>query len=159
MTISSIHKINEDLSNLNRVLREYDYWMKDFEEELRIDGKKYSQANSEQAGRISYYSELSDELGVIVKEMDMRCKVARTKAMKKLMNVSSKSYTEKQLSMMIDDDPEVIKSLRALREVEERHEKSKTMVAGFIQRGYTLKNMSLIRTGGFHDEIMYVNEE
>lgn len=58
-----------------------------------------------------------------------------------------------------DGDPTVIKTLKALRELEERKKKFETIVAAFSQRGYTLNNMTRIRIGGFQDELMYVNDE
>lgn len=155
---SAVRKIKDDLSNLNSVLLSYDTKMKEFSENLRIDMKTYAQANSEQAGLMSYYSQLKDELDVIHDDMEIRLCVAKSNAMKKIERVANNKYTEKQLSMHIEADPDVRDTRRACGEVKERLEKAKSMVAGFMQRGYSLNNLTRIRAGEFQDDLIYVGE-
>jgi hypothetical protein len=159
METSAANKIKPDLSNLDTILREYDSWMNGYEKNLKVDMKTYSKANSEQAGWLAYYSEIHDELDVMFKDMETRVKVARASAAHKIEKVSSKKYTEKEMSRIEDGDPIVIATLKACREIEERKKKFETVVAAFSQRGYTLNNMTRIRMGGFQDESMYINED
>lgn len=156
---SLVDRIEEDLSNLQEVLKEYDGWLKNYEKNLKIDMKTYSKANSEQAGWLAWYSELHDELDVIHKDMETRSKVARAMAAIKLEKVSSKKYTEKEMTRHEDTDPTVRATNKAAREIEERKKRAATIVEAFKARGYTLNNMTRIRMGGFQDDLMYINEE
>ena len=159
MQTSIANLIQDDLSNLDEVLGEYDGCLRGYVKALKIDMKTYAKANSEQAGWIAYYSELHDELDVMFKDMETRIKIARAKAAIKIEKVSSKKYTEKEMSRIEESDPTVIITGKAAREIEERKKKFETVVSAFSQRGYTLNNMTRIRIGGFQDEFMYVNED
>lgn len=159
METSVANQIVKDLSNLDEILRDYDACMRGYEKRLKIDMKTYAKANAEQAGWIAYYSEIHDELDVMCKDMDTRVKIARAAVGIKLEKASAKKYTEKEMSRHEDSDPTVIKTLKALRELEERKKKFETIVAAFSQRGYTLNNMTRIRIGGFQDELMYAVDE
>lgn len=156
---SIVHKIAPDLSNLTTVLNEYDAWMKGYEKNIKVDMKTYAKANSEQAGLLAYYSEMHNELEIMHKDMEMRTKVARANAMNKVHKRSDRNYTETQLKIIIDADPDVTAMATAAREIEERQKKSETIVNALHQRGFTLNNMTRIRIGGFQDEYMYVNED
>ncbi len=155
---SVVYKIKSDLSNLKAVLKEYDVWIAEYRKEVVIDGKTYAQANSEQAGLMAYYSELADELNIILEDLEMRQKAAKAAAAKKLTKLSGKALTDRQLQTEIEGDPDVIAAWKAVAEVKERHEKAKTALNAFINRGYSLKNLNNARAGGFQNETIYVNE-
>jgi hypothetical protein len=159
MEASIANRIKPDLSNLDEVLKEYDACLRGYEKCLKVDMKTYAKANSEQAGWLAYYSEIQDELDIMFKDMETRVKVARGQAAIKLEKVASKKYTEKETGYHVDVDPMVNKTIKAMREIEERKKKSETIVAAFSQRGFTLNNMTRIRMGGFQDEFMYINED
>lgn len=158
MESSVVYKIYDDLSNLDKILRAYDKEIAKYEEELKLDGKTYSSANAEQAGLMSWYSELADDLGILLEEMERRVKKQRAIAMKKFMGKDPKAYSDKRLEQIIADDKDLEKIEKAKLEVQERHEKAKTALNGFIRRGFSLNNLTQIRIGGFQDEKIRVNE-
>lgn len=156
---SVVYAIKDDLSNIKAVLKEYDAQLSDYQKDLLINGKTYASANAEQAGMMAYYSEIADDLGILVDDMEMRLKAKRASRAKVTTKHEPKTHTDKQLQMAIDDDIEVIKVWKALAEVKERHERAKTALNAFINRGYSLKNLITARAGSFQDETIYVNDK
>lgn len=157
--MSSIYKINDDLSNFDAVIGKYDAVLKDYEKDLRIDGNTHMQANVQQATFIGRYDQISDELSVMVDDFEMRKKVARAKAVKRIKQQSAQAHTEKVLEMMIDGDPAVITLSKCVLEIKERYMKSKSIVEAFRQRGYSLSNILAARRQEFHNEMIYLNNE
>lgn len=153
---SSVTKINSDLSNFADILEGYDKKLKAHVSDLRIDGYTYMQANVQQSAFIGYYDQISDELDIIVQDMEMRLKVAKFKVLKNIQQNSAKDHTEKVLGMLIEGDPLVITTAKALLEVKERYLKSKSIVLAFQQRGFSLNNLVKMRQAEFHDEMIYI---
>lgn len=158
MEESITNLIKNDLSNLDKVLRYYDKNLDVYEDDLTIDGKTYGQALSKQAGLLAWYSELNDQLEILEKELESRLRVAKEKAMKRLIGISHDKLTEFKMKMEMDADPTCILLGKAIREVEERKKKSATIVMAFNQRSYTLNNMIMCRRGEFLDERIHVDE-
>jgi hypothetical protein len=156
---SVVYAINDDLTNINAVLAVYDEQLRDYQKDVRINGKTYASANAEQAGMMAYYSEIADDLGIIVDDMEMRLKAKRASTAKKLARLEAKTHTDKQLQMLVDDTDEVMKVWKVLAEVKERHERAKTALNAFVNRGYSLKNLITARAGSFQDETIYVNDK
>jgi hypothetical protein len=155
---SAIYRIKEDLSNLEAVMDSFDEDMSEFDDHVRLDMKTFARASCEQAAYMSYYSQIGDELRAIAKDMDTRLKVARAKATRNFLQVATKTYTDKILTMMVEDDPIVQKLTKALGEVVERMDKSDSMVEGFRQRGFSLNNLSRNRAAEFHNEKIYIKD-
>lgn len=157
--MSAVYKIKDDLSNFDTVLDTYDAIIDGYEKDLGIDGRTYMQANVQQAAYIGYYVQIGKELDVMLLDMELRVKVQRAKAFKRVQQQSAQTHTEKSMNMMIDGDPHVISHTKAALEVKERAMKMDAIVEAFKQRGFSLNNLLKMRQGEFQNERMYVNNE
>lgn len=156
--MSVIYKIKSDLSNLSAVMLSYDTKMKNFKEELRLDGRTFQQASVQQSAYSAYYDQIAQELDVMVDEMELRIKEARMKAYTNIRKVSPKDYPERTLNLMLDGDPEVLRMTRAMLEVAERLKKAKSYVKSFETRGYSINNLTKQRQAEFLNQTIYLDE-
>lgn len=156
--MSVVKKVKEDYSNLDAVLLSYDTKLKGYKEDLKIDGQTYMQANVQQSAFISYYDQICQELDVLLDDMNMRVKVAKANAIKKIQAHSNREYSERIMNSLVEGDPGVNKAIKAMLEVKERYLKARSIVDAFQQRGYSLNNITKIRIAEFHNETIYIDE-
>jgi hypothetical protein len=158
MKDSLVHLIEEDLSNLDDVLRYYDKQLHDYKDKVKIDLKSYAQANGEQPAWLAFYGEIVGELEVLEDDLKMRWLASKGEALKSILRNSNREYTEKQLLMMVDASDKVSASYKAMREITERRKKAENILNAFDKRGHALRNLVNCRAGEFQYEKIYVNE-
>jgi hypothetical protein len=156
--MSLVDKIFPDLSNVKKVLNYYDARYNEAMEDLVLNMKKYGEANSEQAELYARYSSYENELSILYEDMQHRTSVALAKAYEHLIKSSGRQYTEKQLAVLSEQNADLMKSKKACFEIKERLLLFGSVVDGFKQRGFTLRNLTTIRAGDFQNDYIFLDD-
>jgi len=153
--MATIEDLQEDLSNLKPILEVYSGLLTDFKKDLSFNNKTLSHVNQEQASLLSYYDQIRVELESLMDYMELRVKEMKVKAMKKIFDNSQKSYGERILEKMAEDDPKYIDIYKKYLICKELFMKAESIVNSFEQRGYSINNITKLRLALIEDTIIY----
>jgi len=153
--MSILNILQDDLSNLDQVLSAYGDLFSEAKQDIAINNKTLQFANMEQASNYARFDQIRVELEIIVELAEAKVKEVRTKAMKLLLKDSEKTYGERILDKMIDDNPTYLKYLRLLLKSREAYLKAKAIVDAITQRGYSLNNITKVRVAALQDTVLY----
>lgn len=143
---SAVGKIGgENLKGLPATFIALEKRLKDWESDIRLDGKNLQSAVVEQPSLLAYYDQLSVEAEAMLDYMEFMVKKVRAERMQFIKEHSSNEYTDTAIQKVIDGDKQYVKTYQIYLEVKELYEKSKAIVEAFKQRSYSLNNLVKIR--------------
>lgn len=143
--MSVIFDLNDDLSNLATVIKQYESHIVKAENDLCLEGKTLQTANCEQPVHYSYYNTLHQQLKSI--ERMVANKVQHKKGC--LWRQFKENYTIQlsptDINNYIDSDLGYYKMQQLLLIVQEMTGNMSMLVKSFEQRGFALRNLTQIR--------------
>lgn len=145
-------EFGEKLEKLEAFLDIYENDLNDFEENLRIRGKSLETANLEQAQWFGYYGERKVELKRVVDLFETernRIKYVLFKNAKLNMEMSDSLRLK-----YIEQDNAYLEINRKYLNVVEIYSKYINAVETFLQRGYSLRNLTNARVASVHNDVL-----
>ena len=153
--MSKIDLIVKNPAKIVDVLASYQTEIDELEGRLAIRGKTLEYANQEQAGWYVYYDERKVELKTLTKYFQMRVDKVRSQLMRRIIDNSARSYSDRQIDKIIDSEDEFLSMQELMLEVEEMYEKYAAIVEAYKARGFALRNklrrVSIKYTDKFYD--------
>lgn len=143
--MSVILEINADLSNLGAILNQYDRAFESFEDDVKLKGKQIGQANSENPSLLAYYDERRAELKSIMQFVEMHLDKIKGELWQQYTEVHSRELNAKDKEMYIKKDPKYLKVYQLFLCVQELYSKYVAAVDAFVNRGFSLRNISNLR--------------
>lgn len=142
--LKNIYDVEDDLSNLYDILNQYKALHKIHNKILDTRGKFIKDALNEQALGFGYFDEARINLKTIVTMLEHYTKHQRSIQFKKIRNKEPKAITEREVNILVDAEPIVMKYLKMHREANEIYEKFISISESFRQRGFVLNNLTKI---------------
>ena len=149
--MSIISRVKQDLSGLADVLHQYDVDATEAASTLAINENMLGKANLENAAHQLYYDERRAELHQLVKFMEMRVKVARSKLYVNYTQTYNRDLTETGKEKYIDGEPAFLSVHELSLEVKELHEKYQAICNAFQTRGYAINNLTKLAIAEIKD--------
>jgi hypothetical protein len=154
--MSILNELKEDLSNLHQILLSYgELLKKESIKDISVGGKTIQYANQEQASLFSYYDQIRVELETICDYIDLKCREVKAASIKSILKNSEKSYGERILEKMVDENPKFIDIQKKLIKAKEMYLLSKSIVQSIEHRGYALNNITKIKVAAIEETILY----
>lgn len=154
--MSIINELNEDLSNLDEILASYSELLKnESNKDISISGKTIQYANQEQASIFSYYDQIRVELETICDFLELKGREVKAASIKSILKNSEKSYGERILEKMVDDNPKFIDIQKKILKTREVYLLAKSIVDSIEHRGYALTNITKIKVAAIEETILY----
>lgn len=154
LTLKGLRKDNIDIM-IDAILEQTRKEILDFDENIKIQGKRIETANVEQASWQAYYDERKVRIKSLLDYYDMKTKEARGNSFKLISSSNSKGYTERSIERLIDTDPTYLKYYRIYLEVKELYTYLDSMSEQFRNRSFLLNNIVKIRIAGLEDISIY----
>lgn len=150
----SIRKtIGDKYENLEAILAPYIEDLDEKEQNLKIEGKRLELANREQASWLSYYDERRIELATYVKFFEMELSRVRSTILKN-MERYPKDLSDRARDKYIDSHEDYLNVYELYLTVKELYSEYESIVNAFIQRGYSLRNITNIRVAALEDVVI-----
>lgn len=137
--------IGFDISYIPRIVDEYERHIEEAEDRLRLKGKNLELANKEQPTWLVFYDQKKAEIEHVLKRMTILVESTRGKIYRQYKENFSRDLGEREINKYIDCDQEYLKVAELRLIIDELHEKLKAVRDAFVQRGYSLKNITDIR--------------
>lgn len=149
--------IREDLGdnyvNLGEILSPYINGLQGKEDNIKIEGKLLEHANREQPSWLSYYDERRIELLTYVKFFEME--IARVRSiLLKGMEQYPRDMSDRAREKYIDNNESYLNVYEIYLVIKELHNEYESVVQAFIQRGYSLRNITNIRVAALEDVVI-----
>ena len=155
MTI--LNKISDEdlLLEIDSIIELYSKQIKDWKQNLKLDGKNIEIVNIQQVSWCAYYDEMRVQVKSIYDFLDMKVHQVRGKLFLTILKDSSKDYSDRAKERIIDDAPEYLKIYRKFLEIKELFESLQSIVDQFKNRAFIINNIVRIRTAALQDETLY----
>lgn len=140
--MSIIFDLNPDLSNLPKIVKQFDMMMEDSKTNLTIQGKTLEQANREQPSWYCYYNQQLQDIKSLERVIENKITQKRGELWRKYREVHTISLSSTDIGHYIDSDPEFYNFHTYLTIVVELVGNMSAIVKAFEQRGYTLRNLT-----------------
>lgn len=152
--MSVIFDIKPDLSNLVEILDRYERAYASFTSDVQLKGKQIGNANSENPSLLAYYDERRAELKSIMQFVEMHVDKVKGELWVKYTEVHSRELGPKDKEMYIKKDPEYLKRYQLFLCVQELYTRYVAAVDAFINRGFSLRNITNLRVAQVENGIM-----
>ena len=139
---------------IDEIISEYSKKIIGWDAQVQLSGKPLGIANAEQAAYASYYDQMRVELDTIKEFIEYKTRKAKVAAIKTILTHSAKSYGERILEKMAEDDPVYDKYYSYLIRVTHIYQKTASIVESFKQRAYSLNNISKAVVAGVENTIL-----
>lgn len=146
--------IGENYENLPSILAPYMDDIDQAKDRLRLKGKTIGEANKEQGSWLLHYDARRKELEVLHKYMEAQVAKVRGQLFRKFTENFSIDLSDRAKDKYIDKEPEYLKVYEVMLTVEEITEAFKSIVDAFIQRGYSLKNLTELRINALDESML-----
>lgn len=144
--------IEKDPEKIFYLLKDYHSDLASVEQDIKVSGKTLEAANKEQASLLYYYDSRRVEIETITKLLDAKVQAVRGTLYKSYTETYKRDLGERAKDKYIDQEPEYWKYLEIYLEVKELLDKYKSVVDTFINRGYSLNNITRARVASVHDD-------
>lgn len=144
-SMSVILDVKPDLSNIVTILDRYERALEGYEEQLALKGKQIGAANSENPSLLAYYDERRAELKSILQLVEMQVDRVKGELWRNFTEVHSRDLGPKDKEMYIKKEPDYLKMYQIFLCVQELYAKYVVVVDGFINRGFSLRNITNLR--------------
>ncbi len=153
-------KLSEEtlLEDVNSIVEFYSKQIKDWKQNLKLDGKNIEIVNIQQVSWCAYYDELRAQVKAIYDILEMKVNQVRGKLFLTISQDSSVDYSDRAKERIIDDAPEYIKVYRKFLEIKELYENLQTIVTQFKNRAFIINNIVQLRTASLQDETLYYDK-
>lgn len=148
-------ELKRDLSNVDAVMADFDDRMKDYKEDLRLDGKNIEKANMEQAAFHAYYDQIRAELESMFRKAEIYHDTKLVETIASLERKATKQHSDTSLVRLAHGDKAFAPIRVALAEIEERLGKAKSICSSFDKRGFALNNIVKINIAQLRDIMIY----
>lgn len=145
--------LGENLENLNDVLIPYVEDIVNAKENLVLKGKTYKEANMEQAQWMSYYDERKVELKTILEYVDIEIERIRTKLIRGFEK-HPRNLSDTMRRQYVNNEPELLNIQKKRLVIQELYGKYVSLVDAFKQRGYSLRNLTILIQANVEDSIL-----
>ena len=150
----SIRKtLGDKYHKLSDILAPYIEALDGKEENLRIEGKRLELANREQASWLSFYDERRIELATYVKFFEMEIARVRSVCLRN-MEQYPRELSDRAKDKYIDGHQDYLDVYELYLTVRELYNEYQSIVDAFIQRGYSLRNITNIRVASLEDAVI-----
>lgn len=151
-----LEDLQDDLSNLNDIVRAYNSALDaDFKNEISLFKKTIEFCNQEQPSHYSYYDQIRVETESLYELLEIKCREVKAKAINIILRDASKSYGERIIEKMIEDNPKFIEIQKKCLTCKELYLKARSRVESFEQRGYALNNITKLRVAAVSESFVY----
>ena len=153
----NFEKLNNDLSNMDKVLKPVRKIIKNAKKDISLDGKNIGVATVQQASLLAYYDEIKVELKHLVDYSQMLIKQKKGEIYKNILNNLAKSLTDTALNKLVESDEEYLDAYRRYLDIKELYDKASSVVNAFTQRSYSLNNLVKIYENELQNITVYDN--
>lgn len=133
------------MSNLPKVIAEYEQAFEGVEQNLRLTGKTLDAALKEQGAWIIYYGARRGELKTLLKFMDDQVASVRGSVTKRYVENYSRQVGERVMNTFVDAEPEYLSMRELYLEIEDLYNRYDAAVDAFEKRGYALRDLTNAR--------------
>ena len=152
--MSLIHRLGDNYKNLPDILAEYEEGLDHVKDNLKIEGKRLEQANTEHPSWQLYYESRRADLYSILKFVEGKTAASRGKLFKKYTEKYSRELSDRQKDKYIDNEDDYLKQYEIYLEIKSVYEKYEAVCNAFKSRGYALNNITKIRVASLEDVII-----
>jgi hypothetical protein len=143
--MSSIFRLNDDLSNLVEIIDKYDDVVAEAEDDLRITNKTLEEANREQPELTYKYYKYYTELKAMRKHAENLLEQKKGEVWVKVKTKHSIDLGTRDLEQYVKKDASVMSFRKMYLVVEEMADNFEKITKAFEARGYALKNITEAR--------------
>ncbi|MGI0076430.1 MAG: hypothetical protein ACREAU_03385 [Nitrosopumilaceae archaeon] len=144
--------IDRDPEKILDLIKDYQAELAVVHNDIEISGKTLEAANKEQASLLYFYDSRRVELDTIVKLLDAKVQAVRGRLYKSYTETYTRTLGERAKDKYIDQEPEFWKFFQIYLEVQELHLKYKSIVEVFLNRGFSLANITKARIASVHND-------
>ncbi len=137
-----ISKVKKDLTNLQPVLDSIKDDLKDREKDIKVKGKTVLDANSEQPALFGYYDEIRTCVKLINSYLELQIAKKKASVYKYITENSAYDYGERAKETLVYEDAGYVDLKAKQLEVEEVLALVTSVCESFVQRGYSLNNIT-----------------
>lgn len=148
--MSIIDKLGNNLTELPSLIKQYEHDLSNYASTLSISGKTLEQALKEQATWSAYYGERASELGIIIKYIESLSKKVRGTLFVKYNENYSRQLGERVVEKYIDREEDYHDIHVVSLEVQELHDKYKSVLDAFNRRGFALRDLTTAKVNDIH---------
>lgn len=152
--MSIIFEVKDDNSNLPDIIAQYDDMLKDYRDDLEIEGKTLQKANLEQASMLAYYDERRIELYTLQKHYENKLNEVKGKLWVGYTENFSISLAATDKTQYIMREERYLEYCQYILIVSELHKKFESIVEAFKSRGFALRNITNARVAAIEDQIL-----
>lgn len=139
---SSLNDLDEELSNLDTILDEYDKISLVAKDLVKLPGKNLSEALSTQPAEYYFFRKCVVNLRGISDFMEARLKHFRGLKYDKIRKTESKDINDRAINSIIDSDVLILEMTFQYLKVKDMHDRFQSIVESYNQRGYALNNIT-----------------
>lgn len=134
------------------LLKDYEADLFNVQADIKISGKTLEVANKEQASHLYYYDSRRVEIQTVLNLLDAKVQAVRGKLFKSYTETYKRELGERAKDKYIDQEPEYWKYYELYLEVQELYLKYKSIVDVFLNRGFSLTNITKARISSVHND-------
>jgi hypothetical protein len=146
--------IIKDIANVDSVLQYYRDELVDFNTHLQIQYKRIDTAVIEQAGWYSFYDTKRAELKIIYEYMELKLATIHSIKWQKFTEKHDRALTQKDKEVYIKHDVDYINMSILVLHTKEVYEQYMSIVDSFKMRGYSLNNLTKLKTTNQEDWVI-----
>ena len=138
----TLDHLEEDLSNLDDILTEYDTISTTAKDLVKLPGKNLSEALATQPAEYHFFRRCSVNLRGLMEFMDASLKHARGTKYDKIRRTEAKDINDRAINSLIDADPDILGMTFQYLRVKDMYDRFQGIVDSYNQRGFALNNMT-----------------
>ena len=150
-------KLNDDLSNVDKILKPVIKEIKNAKDDISLDKKNISVAIVQQASLVAYYDEIKAELKHLMDYSELLIKRKKGEIYKDILTTLAKSMTDRALDKLVESDDDYLETYRRYLDIKELYDKTSGVVNALIQRSYSLNNLVKIDENELQNITVYEN--
>lgn len=138
----TFNDLEEDMSNLDSILKEYEQISKVARDLVKIPGKTLHEALTTQAAEFYFFRMCLGNLKSILDYYDAFIKHTRGKKYGEIKKTDSRDLNDRSINHLIDSDDDVFELTFDYLRVKDTYDKFLSIVESYTQRGYSLNNIT-----------------
>lgn len=146
-------ELGENFKNFNKIFNKYAEIIINYENNLDIKGKLLEHANREQASWLAYYDERRIELKTYVEFFELEIQKTKVQLLKG-MEVYPRELSDRMKEKYVEGEQAYMDIYEKYLEVKEIYGKFDSIVNAFVQRGYSLRNITNLRVASLENVVV-----
>lgn len=137
-----LNDLDDDLGNLDGILKEYDQISKVAKDLVKLPGKNLSEALSTQPAEYHFFRRCEINLRGIMDFMEAMVKHSRGVKYDTIRRTESRDINDRAINSLIDSDRDILDMTFQYLRVKDAHSVFHGIIESYNQRGYALNNIT-----------------